>query len=355
MAQVNTNAVVIGLGVAGVNLCHALEKAGIDFHAIDPCIDAGASWIAGGIFNPVVFKRKVKTWQADVLFAALETTYAELEVVLGTTVLHHVPIIKPIFSDDELREWQSATANGSLAPYLLSEDIKKPAPPVRTEAVAQLHIRHSGFVDLKSLITHYRKRLTDNNRLTVAQVKPERTLPAQIADDLGINAQHVFNCTGIGMRHDLWFGWLPMRPTKGQMLTVDVGCNLPRAVFNQNFYLFPGQGNVHRLGATYEWHDLFGGPTQTATDELLGRAHGALNLVLQPIDAQTAVRPTVTDRRPLIGTEFDRPNLHLFNGMGSKGVMLAPYFAKHLVDHVYGGQPLDPEVDLARFRHAYRI
>lgn len=355
MAVVKTNAVVVGLGVAGVNLCHALQKAGIDFRVIDPCLEAGASWIAGGIFNPIVIKRKVKTWRADQLFPALNTTYAELEQQLGTTIVHRVPIIKPVFSADELNEWQRATDNGSLAPYLVPQNIKKPAPPVRLEAVAQLHIEHTGFVDLKTLIARYRQFLFDTNRLTVAEVKPERALPQHLEEDHNVAARHVFYCTGIGLRHDLYFGWLPLRPTKGQMVTVRCDTEIEKAVFNQNFYLFPGQGMLHRLGATYEWNDLFSGPTQTATNELLGRVSRALDLSPETLDAQTAVRPNVADRRPLIGTDPDRPYLHLFNGMGSKGVMLAPYFAQHLVEHVYGGQPLDPEVDLLRFRHRHRI
>ena len=43
------------------------------------------------------------------------------------------------------------------------------------------------------------------------------------------------------------------------------------------------------------------------------------------------------------------PHEAIFNGLGSRGVLLAPWCAQHLTDHLFKGVPLDPEVDLERF------
>jgi glycine/D-amino acid oxidase-like deaminating enzyme len=37
-------------------------------------------------------------------------------------------------------------------------------------------------------------------------------------------------------------------------------------------------------------------------------------------------------------------NLGIFNGLGSKGISLAPYWANHLVEHILEKKPLDSEV-----------
>ena len=40
--------------------------------------------------------------------------------------------------------------------------------------------------------------------------------------------------------------------------------------------------------------------------------------------------------------------------MGTKGIMIAPYFAKQLVDFIYEGKSIAQEVDLGRFMKRYR-
>jgi glycine oxidase len=70
---------------------------------------------------------------------------------------------------------------------------------------------------------------------------------------------------------------------------------------------------------------------------------------LEVLNQQAAIRPNSIDRRPAIGPHPIHRNVYLFNGMGSKGVMLAPYFAKQLVDSIYSGSDLHPEASLQRF------
>jgi len=106
---------------------------------------------------------------------------------------------------------------------------------------------------------------------------------------------------------------------------------------------------VFRLGATYDWHDLNEEPTQAAKEDLISKVRRALNVEMEVLEHDAAIRPNVRDRRPVLGTHPDNNKFLLFNGMGSKGVMLAPYFAKQFVDHIYDDSELDTEVNLNRF------
>jgi hypothetical protein len=45
--------------------------------------------------------------------------------------------------------------------------------------------------------------------------------------------------------------------------------------------------------------------------------------------------------------------LGVFNGLGSKGVSLAPYFAEQFVDFLVNKKELDPEVNINRFGSLY--
>ena len=46
------------------------------------------------------------------------------------------------------------------------------------------------------------------------------------------------------------------------------------------------------------------------------------------------VRPTVKDRRPLVGTHSGLNSIHILNGLGTRGVMLGPYLANQLFQQI---------------------
>jgi hypothetical protein len=57
------------------------------------------------------------------------------------------------------------------------------------------------------------------------------------------------------------------------------------------------------------------------------------------------VRPTVKDRRPLVGTHAEYSAIHILNGLGTRGVMLGPSMAKALQCHE-NDIPLDSAIDI---------
>lgn len=353
----HTENLVVGLGIAGLNLCHQLQKAGKSFLVIDKCPDNSASLIAGGIYNPVVLKRKIKSWKVDELFPFLVQTYSELEQTLEDEFLYHnFPILKPINSPDELVEWQQAMGQNQLLPYVDSVEMKSPKGPFKQCVLGSVTIKNSGFVQIGKLLLSYREYLKKQgllveDKLNFQELKTEKRIYYK-----DISADRIIFSEGRFILENPYFNWLPFRPTKGQMLTVRVPETLtPNKIYNQQFLLFPTEEkNIFRLGATYEWKNLDEEPTQDSTDELIARAKRALDIEFEVLDAQAAIRPNVADRRPTIGRHPEHKNVYLFNGMGSKGVMLAPTFAKELVDYIYSGTPLNEEVNLKRFAKRYR-
>jgi glycine/D-amino acid oxidase-like deaminating enzyme len=61
------------------------------------------------------------------------------------------------------------------------------------------------------------------------------------------------------------------------------------------------------------------------------------------------VRPTVKDRRPLVGTHQNYKSIHILNGLGTRGVMLGPAMAKALLDNIENKIPLNAAIDINRF------
>ncbi len=319
---------------------------------IDNCPDNSASLVAGGLFNPIGLKRKIKSWMVDELFEVMVPNYKELEEKLNTRLLHELPILKPISSKEELPEWQSAIDENRISPYVDALISEPPTGPFQSNVVGSATIHYGGFVNMRSAIFEYRQYVKEKGWLIqdsfdyFAIEESSKGISYK-----GISADRIIFCEGRFISMNPFFSWIPMKPTKGQMLTVRVSPHLSsEMIYNQQFYMFPTtEKDIFRLGATYDWNDLNEEPTEAAKEDLIFKVKKALKVEMEVLEHHAAIRPNVHDRRPVLGSHPENHNLILFNGMGSKGVMLAPYFAKELVSHIYNKTPLNPEVDINRF------
>ena len=105
-----------------------------------------------------------------------------------------------------------------------------------------------------------------------------------------------------------------------------------------------------RLGATYDWRDLTNAPTAEAIEMLQKKLSNIFSDSYEIINHQAGIRPTTHDRRPVIGLHPNYPQIGIFNGLGSKGTMLGPYFAKQFCEFLVGtSNYLNPEVDINRY------
>lgn len=348
-----TENLIVGLGIAGLNLCHQLEKTGKSFLVVDNCPTNSASLIAGGIYNPIALKRKLKSWMADDLIPELVKTHQELDEKLHINSLnHHFPILKPISSKDEVTEWLQVIAEGRLNPYVNSIEEKRPEGPYQEDVIGSVTIKHSGFVRIEKTLLAYRECLKESGRLLVEDFNHSKLELTETGVRYGeIEATRVIYSEGRFISENPHFNWVPFKPTKGQILTVKTDGTLSTdRIYNQQFLLFPTEEKtVFKLGATYEWENLDEIPSEAATKDLIAKAEKALTVKFEVLEAKAAIRPTVIDRRPAIGVHPEHKNLFLFNGMGTKGVMIAPYFAKQLIEFIYEGKEIDSEANLNRF------
>ncbi len=106
---------------------------------------------------------------------------------------------------------------------------------------------------------------------------------------------------------------------------------------------------VLRLGATYDWEDLSDTPTKAAQNSLLEKLKTFLSVETEVLDHRAGVRPAVADRRPVAGTHPEVSQLAILNGLGARGVMIAPWLSQQLLDLIVNQKAIDPEVNPARF------
>lgn len=138
------------------------------------------------------------------------------------------------------------------------------------------------------------------------------------------------------------------RCAKGEILTIHLPAgDESRIVVGGGGWLVPLGGGLFKAGATYEWEQLDGRPTERgrARIEEILRTLGVTDFTV--VAHEAGVRPIVRRSLPLVG---ERDGELVFNGLGSKGSLYAPGVARRMAEWMIDGRPLDPEWDLRFFR-----
>ncbi len=345
--------IIVGQGLAGTLLSFLLEKEGKDCLVIDPGLDNAASTVAAGIINPVTGRRYVKSWRIDALLPAARQTYAELEQRLGIPLLRDYRILRSIGSVREENDWHARSLDPAYERYILDEAETQAFDGKIEAAYAYGELDKGCRVDIAALVRHYRKYLENKSSLLEESFDFEQL---QIHEDgiqyRDISARGVIFCEGYRGRYNPYFGYLPFHGDKGEVLIVRIpGANFDK-LLKQHLFIVPLHDDLYWIGTTYFRSYETLAPTAEGRTWLENKLREVLRLPFEIVDHKAAVRPTVKDRRPLIGAHPDFSGLWLFNGLGTKGTSLGPYWAAHFVRHLLEGQPLDPEVDLRRFASA---
>jgi glycine/D-amino acid oxidase-like deaminating enzyme len=165
-----------------------------------------------------------------------------------------------------------------------------------------------------------------------------------------IKARKIIFCEGANAIQNPYFKFFPFQLAKGECLILRIEDFYSDRIINSEVLIMPlPEKNLYYVGATHEWYFDDDQPSEKGKNELLGNLSAVLKLPFEIVEHKAAIRPTVKDRRPFIGFHPEFPDIGIFNGMGTKGISLAPYFAKHFTKHLLYQKPLQPEVDIKRF------
>jgi glycine oxidase len=175
------------------------------------------------------------------------------------------------------------------------------------------------------------------------RAEPRGDLPLK-----GGGREVVIFCRGFAP-DDPWFGGIRFNAAKGEMLTVRVsGLHETRTV-HRGIWLSPLGDERFRVGATYTWEPLDSIPTSEGRSEIESKLRAFLKLPFEVLDHRAAVRPVIDAGYPVLGRHPRHPRRAYFNGLGSKGSLLAPFFANQLAMHLCGEGDIEEAVNVARF------
>lgn len=339
---------IVGQGLAGTTLGLKLLKKGFSVKIIDDNHASSSSLIAGGVVHPMSFKRTILSWKADLLIPYAINFYQSIEEIEGCTLFYPNKMVRVITSIEEQNNWQGRMADSPLDEIIYDFIETLDQFPINNE-FGLGGINLAGRLDVKLYLKTATKSFIENSILTEKQFDFNNlTISEDKVEYDDITAKNVIFCEGYKFIENPYFNYLPNNLTKGEILIIK-SKNIPEVILSKGCFILPIGNDHFVLGATYRWNNFNSETSEEGKKELIDKIKLVGDFDFEIIEHRAGVRPTIPDRRPIIGTHPKYSSVHLFNGLGSKGVMIAPYYADQFIEHLTQREPLDPEVDLQRF------
>ncbi|MGY5352473.1 NAD(P)/FAD-dependent oxidoreductase [Wenyingzhuangia sp. IMCC45533] len=344
--------IVVGFGLAGLAMVKQLEDHGHSFVVIDDASQV-SSRVAAGVFNPLILKRFTPVWNADEQLANLFPFYNDVSKRLDNDYLSFFETLKVFKSVEDQNNWFMACDHPLLEKHMNPKIIKDPIKGINYfEGFGQ--VKGTGRVLVKDVLNDYKAYLKNKNQfLEIPFVYEELKVTLDNVTFGDIIAQKIVFAEGYGLKENPFFKYLPLTGTKGEMLFIKSPALKLTQQIKSALFVLPMADDVYWVGATFNWNDKTLNPTPEGRKELLEKLDSMINVPYEVLEQFGGIRPTVKDRRPLLGMHPVHKNLIVFNGMGTRGVMIAPTAAKKLYRHIENNEPLDKELSIERFIEFY--
>lgn len=339
---------IVGSGLAGISFSERALQNGKSILVFNNN-SQNSSKIAGGLYNPVILKRFSEVWQAQEQLAIMNDFFSVLEKKINCKVDFKMPILRKFYSVEEQNNWFAASDKVALSPFLSTRLISKKYTGIDSP-FGYGEVLHTGYVDTALLLEKYKTYLIENEMY----LEESFDYDALEEKDGGvqyknIKAKHIVFAEGFGVHANPYFNHLPLDGTKGELFIIEAPDLDLDVIVNTSVFILPLGNDLYKVGATYNWRDKTDLPTEEGKVELIERIKEIISCDFRIVSHFAGVRPTVKDRRPLIGTHPSHDVIHILNGLGTRGVMLGPAMAKALYEHIEYKKPLDKEICIKRF------
>lgn len=342
--------VIVGQGIAGTTLTWQLRWRGLRGLTIDADDGVSASKVAAGLMNPVTGKRLVPAWNLKECWPAAEKFYRQVELETNSRFFTQSGQVRLFDSQKSNDDFQKRHRNE------LPVEVRQPQPPVDDNF---FNAPYGGFelptarrLDVPKYLQVSRDVFEADNCFRILAIDSDSDLRLTESGvflyRLGIRTRRIIFCQGMGVARNSWFNNVGTEPARGEILTLRIDGLTETRIINQGVWLTPCGDGLFMAGSTYDLNNLDAGPTTIGRDEICDRLANFLKLPVEIVNHSSGVRPIVSGRQPVIGWHPEHPQIGIFNGLGSKGSLQAPYVANQLVEQIVNGTPIASELDVQK-------
>lgn len=342
--------IVVGMGIAGIQISHHLIEEGLQVLHIHKDTVAQATPEAAGLINPITGRRFVKSWMIDEVMPYALQFYNDIEEKFDSKFVYHIDIVRVLKDYGEENVWLSKTADPYLAEFM-QDTIQEGdwLPGVQAQEISGV-LQNCKRVEIGQMQKKYIQFCKDqgvflDDFLDYSDIQINESL----ISFKSFTAKHIIFAEGWKVLQNPFFQVPAFSPSKGEYFIIKSPELQLEKAYKKDQFITPLGQDLYWVGATYEWQNF----TTNATEKMKKRIKEKLdNVIAVPyeiIEHRVGQRPSTKDRKPVIGTHPDYRNIHIFNGLGTKGTSLGPYFANMLVKHIWNGEEILDEVDIKRW------
>lgn len=345
------DAMIIGGGLAGLHLSLAMIRAGMDPLLIDQAHPMSSSRVAAGMINPITGRRFALSWMYDELESVFAEAYGYWEKKWHCSFFEKIKIYRSVPDHVLVNDLDARLHDPRYSQYC------KEMTAVETEDLHSLiRFDHPGYVfdgfrlDTVTFLDQGIGYMKSRNRYICEKFEAgEKISGGEEFSIEGFVSDKIIYCTGTNILDHAFSKGIRMEPNKGEVLLLEVEHGKFQKIIKHKLFYVPVAENLIWAGAynTREYEDEK--PSEAGYKYLSELVRENLMIPYRIKSHLSALRPTMKDNRPVIGAHPDHSGVYFFNGFGSKGSSLIPYFARYLVDVLQGKDEWIEEVRIDRF------
>ena len=342
--------VIVGQGLAGTLISWFLRQKGKSFFVIDNSHFQAASNIAAGIINPITGRKYVKSWRIEQFLPFAKSTYTEMAEFLSTRFAHPKLIYRGLYSIQDENTWEARKSDEIAGQYIVDHP-KTIEYKGKINGIMSYGVLKGGMqVQLPVIIKKYQEYLKSDALILEEKFDyNELALHSDGIDYKHISAKHIIFSEGYQAQFNPYFNYLPFEAAKGDLLIIKIKDRPFENILRHKVFIAPIDEEHYWVGSDYRWKFEDDSPDPTKMEELIATLDKILNVPYEIVKHIAGIRPCVKGRRPFLGRHPKYEVMSIFNGLGTKGASLGPFWANHMINHLVDGEPLDNDVDISRF------
>ncbi|MEM7085140.1 MAG: FAD-dependent oxidoreductase [Bacteroidota bacterium] len=350
--------IIVGLGIAGITFCERLRQAGKSFVVFDPSLPS-ATRVAGGVVNPVVLKRFTPIWNLPQFHAEAYPFYSEMAKRLGVDFLKKMLLQRVFNNVQEQNDWLVASDKSNLSFFLSSELVKNHNPLIEMP-FGFGNVNEVFKINTTLLMETYKEDLVQHEQL-IAEKFDYNLLQLDPKNEGGPNwdkaaavqyksykSERIVFSDGVEGLHNPYFSVDCLIPKKGEYIIFKAPQLRLKSILKGAIFIIPLGNDRYKAGATFDHHGQKPDITPEGKDQLVASVRKLIHCPFEVVDQIAGMRPTVKDRRPVLGC-LSHQQVFFFNGLGTRGLGMAPLLSKQLFDFAEHNVPLPDEVNIQRF------
>lgn len=347
--------IIVGLGIAGVCFAETLLQKGKTFIVVEDRKN-GATTTSGGVLNPTVLKRFTAAWNAPLFFEKALPFYNAISKRFGEQIITPIGIHRILNTIEEQNNWVVASDKPTLSSFICSEIQKNNNSSVKAP-LGLGSVMGGALLKPAKIIKAYRTYLQQNKLLLSENF--DYTL-LEISKNSVVYKNHIASqvvfAEGANVANNPFFkvsvspeGSKVFVGNKGEYVIFKSAALRLKEVLKGPVMIIPLGNDLYKVGASYGRDDFSEGITTKAKEEIIEKLKKMIVCDFEIVEQVSGIRPTVKDRKPLLGNFPENPRLYFLSGLGTRGLSMAPLLSEWLYTNIDDNKALPAAVDLNRF------